>query len=330
MLCIELSEQDLTRIRFAPQPAPLVELKLALMMLRRPDSEQTFGRWRRGLRQRLPATTRPLWDLLTPYRGPAFLDPLSADLPTGLEAVRSAPTALVRAGVERVWAGRKGPVPPWLTDLVQGEVTSRERLCQALHDAYGAALGASWPRVTAGHKAEFARYALDAAERGVAAALTALCPGSRLADGRWELGAPYQRHVVPAGRGLMLLPTFHWTMAPLVADHGDQPLLVVYPAGPGLPIVPAAAGEDALAPVLGSTRAHTLRLLTVPLSTSELAGRLGISAGAASVHAAALREAGLIDTARNGRAVRHELTALGALLAGGAGRGDAFARGQTR
>ncbi|WP_369389217.1 hypothetical protein AB5J72_17685 [Streptomyces sp. CG1] len=114
MLRIELSAQDLTRIRFAPQPAPLVELKLALMMLRRPDSEQTFGRWRRGLRQRLPATTRPLWDLLTPYRGPAFLDPLSTDLPTGLETVRSAPTALVRAGVERVWAGRTcsdGPGP---------------------------------------------------------------------------------------------------------------------------------------------------------------------------------------------------------------------------
>ncbi|MEU6509463.1 hypothetical protein [Streptomyces sp. NPDC046942] len=71
MLRIELSAQDLARIQFAPQPAPLVELKLSLMMLRRPDSEQTFGRWRRGLRQRLPVTTRALWDLLSSSRGPA-------------------------------------------------------------------------------------------------------------------------------------------------------------------------------------------------------------------------------------------------------------------
>ncbi|WP_225099328.1 helix-turn-helix transcriptional regulator [Streptomyces sp. CoH27] len=314
MLRIELSAQELARIQFAPQPAPLVELKLSLMMLRRPDSEQTFGRWRRGLRQRLPVTTRALWDLLSSSRGPAFLDPLSVDLPTGLDAVRSAPVTLVRDGVERVRAGRPGPLPGWLSDVTQGDATSREQLCQGLHDACRAVLGATWPRVTAQHKAEFARYALNAAEHGVVGALTMLCPGSRLVDSCWELDAPYQRHVMPAGRGLVLLPTFHWTMAPLIAENAEtenegEPVLVVYPAGGGVPIVPGAAGEDALALVLGSTRAHTLRLLSEPLSTSELAGRLGISPGAASMHTAALRQAGLIGTVRNGRAVRHELTA---------------------
>ncbi|WP_053667549.1 winged helix-turn-helix domain-containing protein [Streptomyces sp. MMG1121] len=286
MLRIDVSAQDLARIQFAARPAPLVELKLSLMMLRRPDSEQTFGRWRRGLRQRLPATTRPLRDLLSPYRGPAFLDPLSMDLPTG---------------------------------------TSREQLSQGLHDAYSAVLGAAWPRVTALHEAEFARYALNAAERGVAGALATLCAGSRLVEGCWELDAPYQRHVVSAGRGLVLLPTFHWTMAPLIAENEGEPVLVVYPAGPGSPIVPGAAGEDALALVLGSTRAHTLRLLSDPLSTSELADRLGVSRGEASTHAAALREAGLINTVRNGRAVRHQLTALGTLLTKGAGQGNSCA-----
>ncbi|MER6075738.1 ArsR family transcriptional regulator [Streptomyces sp. NPDC001817] len=326
MLRIELSTQDLTRIRFVPQPAPLVELKLALMMLRRTDSEHVFGRWRRGLRQRLPGTTRPLWDLISAYMGPAFLDPLSTDLATGLDAVRAAPITLVRAGVEQAWAGRRGPVPPWLRDLVHGDVTARERLCLGLNDAFDAVFGATWPQVTAGHRAELARYALDAAERGVVGALATLCPGSRLVDGCWEVDAPYSRHVAAAGRGLVLLPTFHWTGATLVGDHEDQPLLVVYPAGPGTPVLPAAVGEDALAPVLGSTRARTLRLLSDPLSTSELAANLAVSPGAASTHAAALREAGLIDTVRNGRAVRHELTALGKLLTNAAGQGDTFAR----
>ncbi|MEU6509462.1 winged helix-turn-helix domain-containing protein [Streptomyces sp. NPDC046942] len=265
---------------------------------------------------------------------PGFLDPLSVDLPTGLDAVRSAPVTLVRDGVERVRAGRPGPLPGWLSDVTQGDAMSREQLCQGLHDACRAVLGATWPRVTAQHKAEFARYALNAAEHGVVGALTMLCSGSRLVDGCWELDAPYQRHVVPAGRGLVLLPTFHWTMAPLIAENAEnaetenegEPVLVVYPAGGGVPIVPGAAGEDALALVLGSTRAHTLRLLSEPLSTSELAGRLGISPGAASMHTAALRQAGLIGTVRNGRAVRHELTALGTLLTNGVGQGHPSAQ----
>ncbi|GAQ51783.1 hypothetical protein [Streptomyces acidiscabies] len=247
--------------------APLVELKLALMMLRRPD---VFGRWRRGLRQRLPGTTRPLWDLISAYTGPAFLDPLSTDLATGLDAVRAAPITLVRAGVEQAWAGRRGPVPLWLRDLVHGDVPSRERLCLGLHDAFDAA---SWPQVAVGHEVEFARYALDAAKRGVAGALAALCPGSRLVDGCWDVDAPYARYVTAADRGLVPLPTFYWTGAALAGDN-------------------AAGG------------------------LSSRSGQTG----------PALRGAGLIDTVRNGRAVRHGLTALGKLLTRGAGQGDTFAR----
>ncbi|MFC9930182.1 ArsR family transcriptional regulator [Streptomyces sp. NPDC127190] len=322
MLRIELSGEDLARIRFVPQPAPLVELKLALMMLRRPDSEQTFGRWRRGVRQRLPASTRPLWDLLTPYRGPALLDPVSPDLPSALDAVRAVPAGQLRVCLEGAWARQEGqgPVPRWVRDLAQGDPGCRELVCQGFQDAYRAVLDASWPRVAALHSAEYARYALNTAEHGVVGALTRLCPGSRLADGSWEIDAPYRRQVAPAGRGVVLLPTFHWTGAPLVAERAQEPLLVVYPAGPGIPLMPSAVGEDVLAPVLGTTRAQTLRLLGYPLSTSELAGHLGISPGAASTHAAALRAAGLIDTVRAGRAVRHERTALGTLLTGSADR----------
>ncbi|MBX7551830.1 hypothetical protein K1Y78_28400 [Streptomyces sp. tea 10] len=197
---------------------------------------------------------------MSAYRGPAFLDPLSAGLPTGLDAVRATPTSRLRAGVEQVWAQRRGTLPPWLRDLVRGDATSRELVCQGLHDAHNAVLGATWPRISASHQTEFARYALTTAEHGVADALTALCPGSRVVNGCWELPAPYRRHVMAGGRGLLLLPTFHWTVAPLVADNEEHPILVVYPAGPGMPILPAASDEDAPAPVLGSTRAPTQRV----------------------------------------------------------------------
>jgi len=80
MLRIHFSPGDFARVRFLPRPAPLVELKVSLMMSRRSDSPVVFGRWRRDVGHRLPATTRPLWDLLRPFQGPAFLDPVSGDL----------------------------------------------------------------------------------------------------------------------------------------------------------------------------------------------------------------------------------------------------------
>ncbi|MEZ0091900.1 winged helix-turn-helix domain-containing protein [Streptacidiphilus sp. EB129] len=320
MLRIQFSADDLARVRFAPQPAPLVELKLALMMLRRPDSAVLFGRWRRGMGRHLPSTTQPLWDLVSAYLGPAFIDPVSADLESGLDAVRAAPPALVRAGVDRIRAARGRTAAPWLGDLVDGDDQAWGRLGSALRDAYTTLLAPSWSTVADEHRAEFAGYALTAAAFGVAHTLPTLWPNSRLAEGVWELDAPYQRHVDLAGRGLLLLPTFHWTAVPLVADlHGlpgvaHQPVLLVYPAGPGLPPRPATANGDTLTPVLGATRARALRLLAAPLSTTELAHCLGISLGSASTHVTALRGAGLVSTERDGRAVRHERTALGTLL----------------
>jgi DNA-binding transcriptional ArsR family regulator len=322
VLRIELSADDLARIRFAAQPAPLVELKLALMMLRRADSAALFGRWRHDLRRRLPGSTRPLWDLLNPYGGPAFLDPVDADLAAGLEVVRSAPSDFVRGGIELIWADRGATPPQWLRDLAENDATARQLIQRGLRDAYDTVLRPSWPQVRSRHQAEYLRYALTAAEHGVAAALTSLCPGSRLVDGVWELDTRRDRRVVPAGQGLTLLPTFHWTGAPLFGAVHGAPTLLVYPAGPGIPHTPApvalAAEHDALAPVLGPTRARALRLLADPLTTTELAHHLGISAGTASTHATALRDAGLIATVREGRAVHHSRTLLGTALQAGA------------
>ncbi|MFD7442372.1 ArsR/SmtB family transcription factor [Streptomyces sp. NPDC059909] len=121
------------------------------------------------------------------------------------------------------------------------------------------------------------------------------------------------------GRGVLLLPTVHWTGHPLVSDLPDRPLVLTYPAGPGLPLTPAAAGgtDDALAGVLGRTRFELLLLLTEEHTTSRLARRLGVSNATVSAHTAALRGAGLIGTVRAGRAVLHRRTALGSLLVHG-------------
>ena len=99
---------------------------------------------------------------------------------------------------------------------------------------------------------------------------------------------PRHSEIRLGGRGAVLVPTFHWTGHPLVSD---RPLLLVYPAGPGLPLTPAAVGGDRLAGVLGRTRADLPRLLANEQTTGSAARHLGISNATASEHAAALRGA---------------------------------------
>lgn len=316
MLRIHFTAADFARVRFAPRPAPLQELNVALMKMCLPDEQLLFGRWRRRLLRSLPAAVEPLGELVPGLAAPAFLDVFSDDLTEGLDTVRAARPALVRSEIERVHARHPGPTPPWIRALHRGDADAWQLLRRAQQAAFDTVLRPVWPLVQDLHQAEFARHALTAAEHGIGAALTALVPGSRLHEDRWELAAPGDTDRTLRGRGLVLQPTFHWTGPPLVADLPDQPLFVTYPAGPGLPLPVAGAGgtDDALAGVLGRTRRDALLLLAEEHTTSALARRLGVSNATASAHAAALRGAGLITTVRAGRAVLHRRTALGSLL----------------
>ncbi|GAB7035299.1 winged helix-turn-helix domain-containing protein [Streptomyces sp. NPDC021749] len=316
MIRMHFTAADVARVRFASRAAPLLELNTALMMMCRRDDGVLFGRWRRRVLRALPAAVEPLADVVPAGRAPVFLDVFADSLREGLETVRSARPELVRAEMERVYAGVPGPPPPWVRGLHQGDAEAWRVLGRAQHAAFETLLRPVWSLVQDLHQAEFTRHALTVAEHGVGAALDGLVPGARLSGDVWECPAPFARDVVLDGRGVVLLPTFHWTGPPLLADLPGRPLYVTYPAGPGVPLVPPGGydGAEALAGVLGRTRAAILRVLAREHTTGDLARRLGISNATASAHTAALRGAGLITTVRAGRTVLHRRTALGSLL----------------
>ncbi|MFI6601213.1 helix-turn-helix domain-containing protein [Nonomuraea sp. NPDC050536] len=89
----------------------------------------------------------------------------------------------------------------------------------------------------------------------------------------------------------------------------DTRPVLAYPVADAPPT--PAATVDALAQVVGQARARVLRSIGSGTATGELARSLAVSASTASEHLTALRQAGLVDTRREGRAVRHVLTALG-------------------
>ncbi|GGX97995.1 ArsR family transcriptional regulator [Streptomyces hiroshimensis] len=324
MIRIHFTAADFARVRFAPRPAPLQELNAAFMMAFRRDDQLLFGRWRQRLLRHLPSAVEPLGDLVPAGAAPAFLDVFGDTLDDALDSVLAVRPELVRSEIERVYAGHAAPAPPWVRELHRGDAGARQLIRRAQHTAFESVLRPVWPLVQDLHRAEFTRHALAVAEHGIAAALTGLVPGTRLRGDVWEIDAPGEWEVRLHGRGVLLLPTFHWNGRPLLADLPDGPLGLTYPAGPGLPLTPdGAAGAggtgsaaDALAGVLGRTRTDALLVLAQEHTTSDLARRLGVSNATASAHAAALRGAGLITTVRSGRAVLHRRTALGSLLAG--------------
>ncbi|WP_158834740.1 ArsR/SmtB family transcription factor [Streptomyces sp. NRRL S-350] len=132
-------------------------------------------------------------------------------------------------------------------------------------------------------------------------------------------GGP-DRDVHLGGRGLVLSPSFFLNDPSCVFIDDDREA-----GGPAVyfPIGSAAkpgiwdsweADEQALGALVGHTRAAALQALTDSCTTGELAERLGISLAGASKHAAVLRRAGLITTARNRNTALHTLTTLGMAL----------------
>jgi len=315
---------DFARTRFARHPAPLQELNTAFLTMLRPDGGVLVDQWRGRLLRTLPPATLPLRDLApgpvfarSPGQlAPRFLDQFGDSLVGAQETIRSTRPELIRSEVERMYAGRAGRPPAWLRDLHRADATAWQPLLRAQRAAFETVLRPVWSLIQDLHRHEFTRHALATAEHGLAAALTQLVPGSELRDGIWQITAALEQTVDPGGRGVLLLPTFHWTGSPLVADLPEQPVVVTYPAGPGFPPLPGGPSDpdQALAGVLGRTRHKILLELGRELTTSEIARRLGISNATASEHASALHGAGLVASTRTGQAVVHRRTSLGDLL----------------
>jgi DNA-binding transcriptional ArsR family regulator len=166
--------------------------------------------------------------------------------------------------------------------------------------------------------ADYGMRASQVATHGVGALLMHL-PGVLSWDGRvLRTRYPVDRTVYLAGRGLVLLPSYFCWRSPVTWIDPELPPLLVYPAaGVETHRVAEATVTQGLVSLLGRTRAECLRLLLEPLTTTELAERLGTSVGAASKQAAVLRETGLVTSSRHGGAVLHSTTLLGvALLVG--------------
>ncbi|MFI2607362.1 ArsR/SmtB family transcription factor [Kitasatospora sp. NPDC018619] len=136
------------------------------------------------------------------------------------------------------------------------------------------------------------------------------------------------------GRGLVITPSLFLTAPAVVPPHATvvkaepAPALVfpVRPDSRGDAVLGAREAErpldsaqgEALASLVGKTRAALLEALLNGSTNGELADRVGVSNAAVSQHTSVLRAAGLIATRRTRNLVLHTVTPLGrSLLNGG-------------
>jgi DNA-binding transcriptional ArsR family regulator len=320
-LRIVFGQQDLQRVRLADAADPMWELVFSLYRMQSPSVPAPFLGWRQSLESRLRNTETGhrsvgLLATLVPPVGnfPDFLTPpqLVTDLDAGCEVVACTSSARFNADLAAAFAGRRPPT--WARSLAMGDRSQVRELVGAIRDGHNLLVAHQWFDVQEVVALDCAKKTRVLARHGVGQLLASL-PGILSWDGQvLQTSYPEDRTVHLAGRGLTLLPSYFCWGNPVTWINPDLSPAAGVSSRPPRPRPSRPADTLILVSLLGHTRADCLRLLLVARTTSELARHLGVSIGTASKQATVLRNARLITTTRNGGAVLHKTTSLGAAL----------------
>lgn len=332
MIRLHFGQDDLGRARFAM--SPLWETVTSLRTLTTADGALQLHRpWREQLRGRLDDVDLELLTALVRPVGylPDFLVPSPSRRATSFEtALRQVAAA---SPTEVAWQLRHladhpiasaGPRRAERTRLLQGLARRPKaglaRVTDALAQYWQVALAPHWPRLQALLRADIAYRLEQIADEGLDALLRNLHPSVSYADSTLRVVKYYDGDADLSGRGLLLVPcAFAWPDVLVLTAEPSVPTVSYSPRGVGTLWQAAGSHEtSALAEVLGRTRAALLTQLDLPMSTTQLAAALALSAPTLSVHLQALTRAGILTSRRAGRAVLYARTELGNRLLAGA------------
>lgn len=337
MIHLHVTATDLTRVRFAASPLTETVTSLRTLAagrqgghLHRPwiDSfAERAGRLRRRDLDLLRALVRPhgyIPDFLLPpphHRSSTFAEELAqvADADPEIVARELAHLATHRLAQQGPGRNERRALLQALVDRPDAGIGP---VTEALEAYYRVAIAPHWPRIEALLNDDIA-YRLDVlADGGVDRMMSNLHPSVTFADQTLRIVKYYEGHADCGGRGLLLVPcAFAWPDVLVRTAWPGPPSVSYSPRGLGRlwEKHPRRAGS-ALAAVLGQTRAALLAQLDLPMSTTQAATQMALSAPTVSVHLQALRAAGLLTSRRAGRQVLYSRTELGDRLLSEAGR----------
>ncbi|WP_431902770.1 ArsR/SmtB family transcription factor [Nonomuraea sp. bgisy101] len=316
---LTFSVNDLAETRFAVSPMwEVVTSFRALAAAAVPDLH--LG-WADQVRPRLAAAGLDrgwLADMIPPAGHlPDFLNPAPTSASPGLAgelaAIEATAPDQVRRDLDVLAAEREGRLSSRLRSLHRTPETYLPRIVAEIDVYWRLAIAPYWGRIRSVLESDVFYRGRQVAEHSTAQALDELHHTVRWVDGSLHLA---QRHCaitrIETGAGLLLVPSvFAWPRV-LTRTAASEPPQLAYPAR-GIGTLwerRTHAHMDALAAVIGRSRALILAELDSPASTTELAHRSGLSAAGVSQHLTALRAAGLTSTHRAGRSVLYARTEL--------------------
>ncbi|WP_380277744.1 DUF5937 family protein [Kitasatospora purpeofusca] len=319
MLDLAFSVRDLARTRFAL--SPLWEVVASVRVLKHPAEHPLHRPWIDQVRRRLAASGldwRLLADLVPdpPRSIPVFIAPPPttsvADLGLELAVLRATPPEKVRSGL----SGRRAPRSERIDQLRGDPHRGLGELAELVESYWEIALAPHWPRMRSLLEGDVLHRARLFAEHGADQLLGDLASNVAWDEDTLYVGHHYVRGSRQlGGRGLLLVPSvFVWPRVFSVISPNWQPTLRYPPRGVATLWERRSAVPQALAAVIGRSRARLLVELDTPASTTDLAHRTGITAGGVSQHLTALRTAGLVDAHRSGRYVLYVRTAAAEVL----------------
>lgn len=314
MIQFRFGADDMARVRFAFSPQ--WELIHCLRVLAEPSSRALHLPWVHLVRPRLRGLDLDLLRECVPANGYVadFLTPPPEtplpDFAVELETVRATPLDVVAQELEVFEHGSGRSV---MSDRPE---TALRLLTEQLEAFWTAALEPHWERVRDLLEGDVLRRTRALAAQGAEGVFADLHPGVVWSGDTLTIDRHWDHRSDLRGRGLLLVPSaFVWPNISVMAPP-YQPMLSYPPLGVAtLWESTPAAPPDALAALIGRSRATLLAALGSPTSTTELARRLNVTPGAVSQHLGVLRANGLVIGHRLGRRVLYVRTKAGDALA---------------
>jgi DNA-binding transcriptional ArsR family regulator len=308
---LRLGPQDVLRLRFAI--SPLWETLAAVRAVTVGPLPAALQPWRRlvepprtPLLTAVQTGTRYTPDFLTP---PPLAGERSVDAEIAL--VAETPLDAVRRELQR---SRDEGAP--LPDLTPRE--ARSRIVREMRLAWEQLMQPHWPRLHRVLATDVDHRSRRLVTGGIAAVMADLNPAVTFQQDALRVRGPVTERRDLEGEGVVLMPSLFGTGRPLIIlDPPYQPTLI-YPArGVATAFTRPVAPAGALITLMGQGRAEVLAALDDAAGTGELAVQLFRADSTVSAHLHALRNAGLAEVSRIGKASRWQRTPLGdALVAG--------------
>ena len=334
MIQLKVGAADLRRVRFAF--SPIRETVMSLRALASAGQGSHLHRpWLSAVGvslARLDPDDLALLAALVRPRGyiPDFLAPpprrRSATFAHELDAVRQGDPHvvadqllhLVTDGVTQQGAGQQARVR-LIRSLIARPDAGVAAIAETLERYHEAAIAPYWSRVRSLLQDDIAYRLQVLADGGFDEMLRDLHPSVSFHSDTIRVVKYYDGTADLGGRGLLLIPSaFSWPDAIVGVDEMHMPALSYSPRGVGrLWEQQPGRADAALVEVIGRTRAALLAQLDLPMSTTQAATQLALSAPSLNAHLKALQRAGLLTSHREGRKVLYARTDLGdRLLAG--------------